>query len=98
MRIVDGPGWNHEAIASLYWERRLTIDQNLALPFDDIAHLFARMSVASGRSPWRNRDARDDRLVTSGDVLGLYNCPLNAGILGEEPANGNDSKDSLHSD
>lgn len=56
------------------------------------------MSVASGRSPWRNRDARDDRLVTSGDVLGLYDCPLNAGILAEEPANGNDSKDSPHSD
>jgi hypothetical protein len=51
MRVVDGPGWNDETIASLYRERRLTIDQNLALPFNYIAYFFARMSVASSPKP-----------------------------------------------
>jgi hypothetical protein len=97
VRIVDRSGWDHEAISRFYLERRLTIDQNLALPFDDITNLFTRMSVASGGSPWRNRDARNNRLVTPRDVLGLDDCPLNAGILCAKHSNGNDC-DRPHSD
>jgi hypothetical protein len=55
MRIVDGPGWNHETIAGLYLEGRLTVNQHFALAFDDIADLFTGMSVASRGSPWRTR-------------------------------------------
>ena len=63
MGVVDRPGWNHVPIASLYVERRLTIDVNFALPFNEIANLFTQMSVASGGSSRRNRDLRDDRVL-----------------------------------
>ena len=53
VRIVDRSGWDHEAISRLYFERRLTIDQDFALSFDDITYLFTRMSMASGGRPWR---------------------------------------------
>jgi len=92
--IVDGPGWNHETIAGLYFERRLAIDQDFPLAFDDIADLFTGMGVPAGGSPWLNRDARDYRLVSSRDVLGLDDSALNAGVLGEERAHGNDSQDN----
>ena len=93
MRIVDGPGRDHETVAGLYLEGRLTIDQDFALAFDYVADLFTGMGVASGGSARRNRDARDDRLVTSRDVLGLDDGSLDAGVLGEERAYGYDSQD-----
>src|SRR5580704_2524709 len=94
MRIVNRPCGNHEAIAGLYLERRLAIDQDFALPFDDIGDLFAGMGVASRGSPWRNDDARDYRLVPSGDVLRLDYSPLNARVLGKQRTHGNDTQNS----
>src|SRR5580692_5667745 len=81
MRIVDRPRRNHETVAGLYMKRRLTLDQDIALPFDDIADLFTGMSMPSRESTWCNRDARDYRLMPTGYVLRLHDSALNAGIL-----------------